>query len=152
VVGLTASGCELDPPRDEPDGSASGPGTAEATAAEDPDAQLVRRVVDDLTGALALVSGATRARRPLADELAPWRRQHGAHLEALEARDRVSPLRVRGSVPELRTQVRRREAALQRRLAGAAVSADSGALASLLASMSAAVAQQLAADATGAGR
>ncbi len=152
MVGLTATGCELDPPREEPDGSASGPDTAEASAAEDPDAQLVRRVVDDLTRALALVSGVARAHRPLAAEVAPWRRQHAAHLDALEAPARARPVRVRGAVPELRTRVRRQETALQRRLAAAAVSARSGALASLLATMSAAVAQQLAADATGADR
>jgi hypothetical protein len=56
---------------------------------------------------------------------------------------------VKGSVPAVLERVRREEAALQRRLAAAAVSARSGALASLLATMSAGVAQRLAADAGG---
>ncbi|WP_432479026.1 hypothetical protein [Nocardioides sp. GXQ0305] len=150
LVGLTAAaGCEVDPAADEPTDPTPGPDAAESASAEDPDAELVRRVVDDLGGALALVTGVARARRPLAAEVAPWRVQHAAHLEALEAPARAQPLRVRGTVPELQAQVRRREAALQRSLAGAAVSARSGPLAALLGSMAAAVAQQLAADAEG---
>lgn len=145
VLGLTAVGCELGEP---------GPGPADqrgpadvAPSPDDPDAVLVRRVVADLTAALALASGLARAGRALAEESAPWRVLHDAHLTALEASARVRPLRVRGTTRTLRERFRREEAALQRRLAAAAVSARSGALAALLATMSAAVAQQLAADA-----
>ena len=149
VLGLTAAGCDVGSPTGETDRSVRGPDAAEPTPADDPDAQLVRRVVDDLTGALALVGGVARARRPLAPEVAPWRDLHTAHLEALDAADRVRPVRVGGSVPALRARVRREETALERRLADAAVAARSGPLASLLGTMSAAVAQQLAADAAG---
>ena len=148
LVGLTATGCELDPPRDEPAGSGATPGS-EDDAPDDPDSQLVRRVVDDLTSALALAGGIARAHRPLAAAVAPWRELHAAHLEALEEDGRARPQRVAGPPPALRDRLRREETALQRRLAEAAVSARSGALASLLATMSAAVAQQLAADAAG---
>lgn len=147
LVGVTASGCQLEPSRDAPAGTGTSP-TGEATDQpdDDPDVRLVRHVVAELTGALALVGGATRARRPLAGELAPWHELHAAHLEALEAPTRARPARVRGSGPELRARVRRRESLLQRRLADAAVSARSGPLAALLATMSAAVAQRLAAE------
>ena len=148
ALGLTAAGCEVDATRDEPDSRTTGSEAAEPEP-DDPDAQLVRRVVEDLTGALALVAGAPRARRPLASELAPWRDLHAAHLEALDAADRVRAVRVGGPASALRARVRRQETALQRRLAAAAVAAESGSLASLLGTMSAAVAQQLTADSTG---
>ena len=149
LVGITAAGCSLDPPSDEPSG-ASPSADAEGTApAEDPDTELVRHVVDDLTAALALVGGIARGGRSLTAVVAPWRELHAAHLEALEAPDRARPERVRGPLPALRNRLRREETGLQRRLAEAAVAAQSGALAALLATMAAAVAQQLAADAAG---
>jgi len=152
VVAVTVAGCDLDASPGEQSGTRS-PGSdrrdPQPTPAEDPDAQLVRRVVDDLTAALALVGGVGRARRPLAAEVAPWRRLHAAHLEALDAADRTRPLRARGPATVLRNRVRREETALRRRLAAASVEAESGPLAALLATMSAAVAQQLAADAAG---
>lgn len=148
LVGVAAAGCQAESSLDTPDGTGTSPSAGDGEGpAPDPDLQLVRRVVDDLTGTLALVGGAARARRPLTAEMTPWRDLHVAHLEALEAPTRTRPSRVRGPVPELRARVRRQEALLQRGLADAAVSARSGALASLLATMSAAVAQQLAADA-----
>jgi len=149
LVGITATGCSLDPPRDEPAGASASPGAGATAPADDPDSELVRRVVDDLTAALALVGGVARAARPLAAEVAPWRELHAAHLEALEAPDRARPLRVRGPLPSLRSRLRREETALQRTLAEAAVTARSGALAALLATMSAAVAQRLTVDAAG---
>ena len=78
------------------------------------------------------------------------RRLHRAHLEALDATLADAPQRdgVDIAVPttpaEALRLVRRQETGLQRFLTDAAVSAESGALAGLLASMSAGVAQQLA--------
>ena len=152
LVGLTAAGCELERSPDGPAGSGASPGAEVTSPAGDPDSQLVRRVVDDLTAALALVGGVARARRPLAATVAPWRDLHAAHLEALEASGSARPVRVRGPLPALRDRLRREETSLQRSLAEAAVSARSGALAALMATMSAAVAQQLAADAAGGAR
>lgn len=154
AVAATAAGCDLGTGTSEPSADPA-PSTRTSSAPEpaaDPDEELVRRVVDDLAGALAVVAGAARSGRPLARELAPWRTLHAAHLEALEAPARVRPARgVTGRPPALRTRVRREETGLQRRLAAASVAAESGALAALLATMSAAVAQQLAADSSGGG-
>ncbi len=148
VLGVTAAGCDLDPPAD-PEADPSPSRGSDRPEPADPDEQLVRRVSDDLAATLALVAGVARAGRPAARQVTTWRRLHAAHLQALEADRRVRPTRVRGPVPALLARVRREEAALQRRLAEAAVSAQSGALASLLATMSAGVAQRLAADAGG---
>jgi len=144
LLGVTATGCQLDPPREDP--ADAGPATSDGSSAgaDDPDARLVQQAVAALGAALAVASGVARARPPLAHAVAPWRDLHLAHLAALEASDRVRPQRLRGSPADLRTRLRRQEAELQRDLAGAAVAARSGALASLLATMSAAVAQQLA--------
>ncbi len=152
LVGITAAGCSPEPPSDEPAGTTPTPDAEGTEPNKDPDSVLVRRVVDDLTAALALVGGIARRGRPLADAVAPWRELHTAHLEALEATDHARPQRVRGPLPTLRDRLRREETGLQRHLAEAAVSARSGALAALLATMSAAVAQQLAADAAGGSR
>lgn len=142
TAGVTTAGCELEPARE------SSPSLSRRSSAPqtDPDAALVDSVVEDVATVLALVAAASRAHRPLRTALLPWRRLHTAHLSALEA----SPTRrgdeaVRGDESTLLARVRRDEAALERRLAAAAASARSGALASLLATMSAAVAQQLAA-------
>jgi hypothetical protein len=139
--GIAAAGC---------DGRTRPEATPERTPAggeppEDPDAALVDAVVAEVTEVAGVVAGAARAARALGGELEGWRRLHRAHLVALEADGDPGPRRVRGSTPELRDLVRRREAALQRRLADAAVAAHSGSLASLLATMSAAVAQRLSA-------
>ena len=144
LVGVTTAGCQLDPSAEAP---ARRRASTPATPDEDPDTGLVRRVGEELAAALALVSGVARARRPLAAAMEPWQALHRAHLEALEAPAPTRTARVGGPVRELTARVRRQESLLQRRLADAAVTAQSGALAALLAQMSAAVAQQLAADA-----
>ena len=141
LAGIGAAGCDAGGRRE---GSPRRAPTSEQPAA-DPDSALVDAVVAEVAEVAGVVAGAARARRALRDELATWRRLHVAHLAALEAEIDERPARVRGSAAELRSLVRRREAALQRRLADGAVTARSGSLASLLATMSAAVAQQLAA-------
>lgn len=142
LAGIGAAGCDADARREGSPGRAP---TSEQPAA-DPDSALVDAVVAEVADVAGVVAGAVEARRALSDELATWRRLHVAHLAALEAEADARAGRVRGSTTELRSLVRRREAALQRRLADGAVAARSGPLASLLATMSAAVAQQLAAD------
>lgn len=149
LLGLTTTACELDPPRKGPSDPGVTPADDPPAGADDPDSRLVPQVVAGLAAALAVTTGAARARPSLVRETAPWIELHLGHLEALEGNDQVRPQRLRGSIPDLRTRLRRQEAGLQRQLADAALSAESGALASLLATMSAAVAQQLAADAAG---
>jgi hypothetical protein len=146
AVGLaTLSACDvddLDPRDDDPTPAAT------TGAPVDADQALVDDVVAELLRMGALVAQA-QARFPgLRRSTAPWRRMHATHLEALSG-NAVSPRapgRLTTAAAALR-QVRTQEAQLQRRLADWSVAAGSGALARLLASMSAAVAQQLAAPA-----
>ncbi|HYH35352.1 MAG TPA: cell division protein FtsK, partial [Nocardioides sp.] len=97
-----------------------------------------------------LVTAAARAHRSLRAALLPWQRMHAAHLAALEATPADGAgVRARGAASALSARVRREETGLQRRLTDAAAAARSGPVASLLATMSAAVAQQLAASQPG---
>jgi hypothetical protein len=139
LAGVAVTGCDA---RARREGSPERiPASREPVA--DPDAALVDAVIAEVTEVAGVVTGAARAARALSAELAPWRRLHDAHLAALEAEVDARARPLRGSTVELRSLVRRRETALQRRLADDAVAARSGSLASLLATMSAAVAQRL---------
>lgn len=135
--------CDVDDLR-PPENAPTPAGPAEPTVdGEDPDQLLVGEVVDDLAQVLLLVQAARRhaETRKL---LLPLQQLHAAHLDVLEA----APVDPGSAEPEgVGRQYRRvlsRERALQERLADASVAALSGALARLLASMSAAVAQHLA--------
>jgi len=151
AAGLAVAGCDL-AESEEPGTSTSpsGPTSPSATTpspAADPDEALVARVRGDLAEAAALVAAAGSGRRELRRELAPFGRLHVRHLAALPGEDpQVVPVQVRGSTAAARRRVRLREENLQVALADEAVEASSGPLAALLASMSAAVAQQLAAS------
>lgn len=135
VAGVVVlAGCE---------GNGSEPGDMDAPAAEaDPDVALVDGVLAELTRVRAIASSAG-----VPDVVA----LHDAHLEALSGA-RTSPSAspsASTSPPPTPGSVRvhdlwRHERALQGRLVEAAVAARSGALAALLASMSAAQAQVLA--------
>ena len=135
LTGLLVGGCTSDSPDD--------PADAQSTTAPpvDADQTLVDDVVERLKSALATVATASEGSRPLARELASLRRLHVAHLEALGS-DAHSFAHANES-PD-RREVLTAEAGTQRFLATAAVRAESGSLAKLLASMSAAVAQHLA--------
>lgn len=121
----------------------------------EPDEALIARVRADLAGALAWVRDAAEGRPGLVAELGGFRRLHAEHLAELPGdpagSDRPRRL-VTGGAQPVRRALRQRELRLQRSLADAAVMAGSGALAALLASMSAAVAQRLAAPAAGPSR
>ena len=138
---LAVAGCDGD------DEQPAGGRTPAAHA--DPDRELVDSVLADLAAVTGLVSRVGSRFATLADEMSDLRRMHNAHIRALDG----SPAKGRpaGRVPATasaaRTLVRRRELSLQRRLVEAAVSAESGTLARLLASMSAAVSQRLGAAA-----
>lgn len=108
----------------------------------DPDVALVGGVVDELTRARAIATTAGAA-----DLVA----LHDAHLEALdgatgsvEASPSPSTSPPASTAPGRARDLWRHERALQARLVEAAVAARSGALAALLASMSAAQSQVLA--------
>jgi hypothetical protein len=110
-----------------------------------PDAGLVAEVVDDLVATLALVEAVRRQSRSLRRQLGGLAQVHQAHLAALGSDEEAHPNRPRTADAEAALAlVRRREQRHQRALVDRAVRAQSGRLARLLASMSAAVAQQLA--------
>lgn len=152
LMALTATGCDAIT-RD--DASPTGPvspsrsGTLEDPGS-DPDEALVEGLRADLAAASVLVSSVLRARPGLAAELAGFGTLHTRHLRALEGPRPRGRAPVRGNAAAVRKTVRARETRLQASLATAAVAAESGQLAALLASMSAAVAQQL--TLTGAGQ
>ena len=135
------AGCDLTAEEDP----AAGSTPATANDEPDADADLVAAAVEDVTTTMLLVVG-TRDRHPrLRRDLGGLERMHDEHLAALGSTDQSAQ---DPSVPpdagSALRQLRRRELAHQRQLVDHAVAARSGQLAGLLASMSAAVAQQLA--------
>lgn len=147
LVVLTA--CDVDDLRPPEDGASPVPSPAPgATETPEPDADtvLAESAAYDIASTLVLVDSARRAFPRLRRDLQSFARMHRAHLAVLEAPDdRSIPAPDRGDTPiEARERVRTAEQALQRTLADAAVAAQSGALARLLASTSASVSQHLA--------
>lgn len=137
AVALLA-GCDLG--SDDP-GSSPPP----ASDPDDPDTGLVAEVTDDLLATLALVEAVRHRHGSLRRQLGELAKVHRAHLAVLgshEKPDRPGP-RTADATGAL-ALVRKREQRHQRLLTDRAVQAQSGRLARLLASMSAAVAQQLA--------
>ncbi len=148
VLGIAAvSGCDADR-----GGRATAPGVS-AAAGADPDAALVDRVTGQLTELLAFVTGVEARFPSLGPRLRPWRELHTAHLQALgaSAPPTGGDSGAAGDTAGLHSpaaawrELTRREQVGRRRLADAAVAAASGSLARVLASMSAGVAQRLAA-------
>lgn len=116
-----------------------------STPDEDADEQLVAGVADEVSRTLAVVDAAGRGRPRVKQSLRDLGRTHRAHLAELAgSAPRSRRARVGGDDDAALRRVRTAERRLQRRLAEAAVDAQSGPLAALLASMSAAIAQQLA--------
>jgi len=135
LTGLVVGGCTSDSPDD--------PADAEPTSAPpvDADQELVDGVVERVNAAMAIVVMAGEGSEAMARELAGLRRMHAAHLDSLGSDGSWSAYQSEGPT---RREVLHAEARLQRFLVTAAVQAESGTLAKLLASMSAAVAQHLA--------
>ena len=146
-VGVGAlAGCDLDP-----DGSAPQP-----SAGADPDSGLVDTVLAELRALSVLVSGVGAAHPGLQRTMTGLRELHVAHREALGDEPAEEPagdahLDPRTGAAQALDLVRSRERRAQGRLADWSVAAQSGALARLLACMSAGVAQHLAALPAGAG-
>jgi hypothetical protein len=149
ALGLAAlTACDVDdlrPPEDEQEPTPA----ASPTTTPEPDAD--RSLADDLAheiaAALVLVDELRRSFPRLRKRLQPLARMHRTHLEVLEPpddRDVPSPAPAASPAQAL-AALRATEVALQERLAAAAVEARSGALARLLASLSASVAQHVAA-------
>ncbi len=139
LVGLaTVAGCDDGP---SPGELTTGATTAPAKAA---DTDLVDEVTSQILAARGVLLEVRSDSPKLRQTLRPLERLHGAHLRALDAGDgRVDTNSSAASAPGI-TRVRAAEGRLERQLTDAAVAAESGALAGLLASMAAAIAQHLA--------
>lgn len=149
ALGLAAlTACDVDdlrPPEDEP---APTPLASPTTTPEpDADQSLADDLAHGIAAALVLVDGLRRSFPRLRKRLQPLARMHREHLEVLEPPDdRSVPSPAPAASPaEALVVLRATEDALQGRLAAGAVDARSGTLARLLASMSASVAQHVAA-------
>jgi hypothetical protein len=169
LLGLTSAGCSLDRPQDPagraagtPTGSASAQAGRDGETGQDPDAALVDDVLAELRSLGDLTVAVARRFPRLRPEAAALTDLHRAHREALG--DEVAagtggpgPRSLRRlDAGAARRLLRASEVRAQRRLVDAALAAESGALARLLASMSAGIAQQVAvlppARVAGAGR
>jgi hypothetical protein len=140
---LLVAGCDLD---DADSAPRSGSSTDTPTPAADPDAALVDSALDEMRSLWALVDDLGDAYPRLARSMHQLRRMHTAHIEALDGELPSHPGGATVStVPSQPiSTVRRAETRLQRNLVDSAMAAQSGTLARLLASMSAAISQQLA--------
>jgi hypothetical protein len=128
----------------EPVIGASTGATVATGPTDDPDAALVEQVTNQVLSALAAASSIRRSRQDLRRPLTRLVRMHQAHLLALGLKgDRAALHSIEVGADEL-VALRRAESTLQRQLTDASVAAESGALAEVLASMAAAVAQHLA--------
>jgi hypothetical protein len=139
LAGVTLlAGCDLG--SDDP-----GPGPAPKADPDNPDTRLVAEVVDDVVATLAIVEAVRHRHGSFRRQLGELAKVHRAHLEALGSNERPGRAGPRtAGADDALALVRRREQRHERLLTDRAVQAQSGRLARLLASMSAAVAQQLA--------
>lgn len=134
VAGVAAlAGCDPEP--------AARPG---ATPEADPDTALVDAVRAELGEVAGLVAAAA-GRPQLRERVTALLALHAAHLEAIEGDPPTPSTPPAGPPAQVWATLSARERQLQRRLADWSVRAESGALARLLASMSAGVAAHLAA-------
>lgn len=132
-------------------GTAQAPrGPSAGSSEEDADTLLLRSVVGEIDAVVALLEAVRRRERSLRPRADRLLRVHAAHRELLAAAvdspappaagRRTRPPRGRDAAA---TEVTRREERLTARLATAAVDAESGTFARVLASMSAGLRQQL---------
>lgn len=150
ALGLAlVTACDVDdlrPPEDETTPVPSPTPGATETPEPDADTALAEGAAADIASALVMVDGVRRAFPRLRGRLEPLARMHRAHLAVLDSSGDTSIATpdLGGTPAEALERVSSAERALQQTLASAAVEAQSGALARLLASMSASVSQHLA--------
>jgi hypothetical protein len=146
LVVLTA--CDVDdlrPPEDSATPVPSPTPGSTGTPAPDADTALVDATALEIASVLASVDGVRRSFPRLRPQLQPLVRMHTSHLSALDSQDVSGTAAAPGTTRDAALAgVVAAEQGLQARLAVAAVEAQSGALARLLASMSASVSQHLA--------
>jgi hypothetical protein len=141
---VAASACDVDdlrPPEDRTP-APSGPSGSPAPGSDE---ELVERVASEIAATLGLVVVTRRQLPQLGQTTRSLARMHRTHLGVLDVEPPTETATSSPSAGEAALrQLRAAEQRLQQSLARASVAAGSGALARLLASMSAAVAQQLA--------
>ena len=143
---LLATGCDTGDDVGESDATGSpSPSQSEAREPEQtPDEALVDDVLERLGTAVAVLQAARRFKQ-LRPTVAPALRAHRAHTDVLEGEpDGGAPASRPADLPAALEAVRASETELQAGLVDAAGRAESGALAKLLASMSASTGQHLA--------
>lgn len=146
---LVVTACDVDdlrPPEDEAAPTptpSSGPSSTSGAAEPDADTRLAEDAAYEIAVALALVDSVRRSFPRLRVQVQPLARMHRTHLTVLEppAERSIPAPAAAATRAEALQRVRTAEEALQRTLTAAAVAAQSGALARLLASVSASVAQ-----------
>lgn len=143
AAGVLLAGCDHGDDIGKPNATATT--TADASADPSPsareqtaDERLVDEVVGGLDGAIAVLVAARR-HRELRPVLTPLLKAHRQHVEALQGEATETPAATPASYEDVQHSERRLQAALVE----AAGKAESGALAKLLASMSASVTQHL---------
>lgn len=143
---VLAAGCDTGDDLGENDATAS-PSSSPSAAQEPeqtPDEALVDEVLAGLGAAVAVLQAARRFKQ-LRPNVAPLLHAHRSHAEVLEGELGDEPPAPRAADPSAATEaVRSSETQLQASLVDAAGRAESGALAKLLASMSASTTQHLA--------
>jgi hypothetical protein len=136
---LLATGC------DHGDDDDAGAVPTQTEPPVDADAELVEQARTRITAADTVLEELVRQHPKLRRELRPLRALHEGHAEVLGGFVDRAVIPARFDLQGSRAYVRRTEMGMQRHLTNAAVAAESGALAKLLASMAAGVAQHLAA-------
>lgn len=125
------------------DEAATPPGTVEPTvAAVDADSDVVEEVGRRIAEAGALADRVARDHRPLRATARPFADLHDGHLAELDWEGDVEGPAATDDREQARARLLESEERLQAKLVRASVDAESGALAQVLASMAAAVAQQ----------
>jgi hypothetical protein len=141
---VLASGCDHGddigaPPAEATSSTPSG-SPSESQPARTPDEELVDATLDQLTAAFGVLVTA-RKLKPLRQPLAPLVRAHRRHVDVLDGDLEGWTAPVLADAATALQAVHRSEKKLQAALVDAAGRAESGALAKLLASMSASVTQ-----------
>ena len=137
------NGDEIAPPSATGSPSSTTAGPSPSAAEQTPDEALVDATVEQLRAAFGLLVVA-RTLPPLRPVVVPLIRAHRRHVEVLEGDLQGGASPVLTDPAQALRAVRRSERALHATLVDAAGRAQSGALAALLASMSASVTQHLA--------
>ncbi len=136
ALSASLAGCEWGPP-DQVDAP---------EAKQDSDDKLAKTAAQRIGAVVRLIEAVPPSFTQLAEPLVPLLALHKAHLAAVDPSDVAASMPAAGipaSPAAALAQVREHELALQRGLATDAAAATSGQLARTLASMAAAVAQQL---------